>query len=390
MARFYPLCFALLVTPGLAAQSATHVVDSSGAPGTDFTDLGSAIAAARNGDVLYVRRYDINLPPLTWAWISLAGKGLTIVADEGVNRPWIDAITVTGLSVDDFVLLQGLEPSRSFSGAGTWSQNEGVLWFEDCSLHYESASTKASDCAAVVLKGCDVSQYLGTISPFLTTDSGVFVHGSRVDSWDGQFAIEARNSALELVGSQLIGHEGFVASPAFCEGVNGGSALSLTRSLARRLDSTLVAGAGFAGDDQCGPGRDGVELRVDGQSTLTDLPGFAKSYALLSPIREDESLQATLTGSPGDRVWLLASRTPGHGFAAPQLQGSILLGAPWKVAARATLPASGSLSVQLPAPRLASGEESRVYFSQAVVRDATTGHFVVSAPSALVVLDETF
>lgn len=378
-------CIALSVPALHAAQTETHVVDTSGAPGTDFAELAAAVAAAGNGDVIFVRRYDI---PSFQPPIVLAGKGLTIVGEAGPNPPRIPALSVTGLAADDFFLLQGVQPNRSFEGSGTSWLNEGVIWFERCLLSFDGLPG-AHDCAAAVLVGTDVLQGpLGGAPSFQARNSRVFLHGSRVFSVDGGFALEASNSVLELHGSQLIGMDATEPGIAFCEGANGGSALSLTRSLARRLDTTLVAGAGFVGDDQCGPGRDGVELRSEPSSSLIDLQGSATSYALQSPVREDESIQATLTGTPGDQVWLLASRTPGHGFGTVGLQDSLVLGAPWQVVARARLPASGSLSVQLPAPQLAGGEESRVYFSQAVVRSATTGRFVVSTASALVVLDE--
>jgi hypothetical protein len=49
------------------------------------------------------------------------------------------------------------------------------------------------------------------------------------------------------------------------------------------------------------------------------------------------------------------------------------------------VPASGEFSFQYAAPRFAA--PARIYYCQAVFRDASSGRHVVSAPTALVRLD---
>lgn len=54
--------------------AATYIVDVANGPGTDFVDLRRAIASARDGDVLLVRRG-------SYGSIEVTGKGLTIVGN---------------------------------------------------------------------------------------------------------------------------------------------------------------------------------------------------------------------------------------------------------------------------------------------------------------------
>src|SRR5262245_45261380 len=72
-------------SPALA-QGKVWVVDDSGGPGVDFTDLPPAIAAASSGDVLLLRSGTYSKPVLA--------KGLTLQADQGA------AVTVAGLQVE--------------------------------------------------------------------------------------------------------------------------------------------------------------------------------------------------------------------------------------------------------------------------------------------------
>jgi len=55
-----------------------------------------------------------------------------------------------------------------------------------------------------------------------------------------------------------------------------------------------------------------------------------------------------------------------------------------------TLPANGRQVVARAAPQLAPGQESLVVFFQAFFLDAAGSRFVISSPSALVLLDEGF
>ena len=111
---------------------------------------------------------------------------------------------------------------------------------------------------------------------------------------------------------------------------------------------------------------------------------------MVSPVREDELLQATFTGKPGDRVWIVYSMVPGSGLASARWDGRLVLGSPRAGFFVGTIDGSGSLVFQTAAPDLPSGVESAIFFLQGLFRDTGTRRFVTSAPSAMVLLDSAF
>ncbi len=104
-------------------------------------------------------------------------------------------------------------------------------------------------------------------------------------------------------------------------------------------------------------------------------------------MRENETIQVTLAGKPGDRVWLRYSTRPGTGLSSPFFDGEFVLASPHAGFFVGTLPPSGSFLLAAPAFDLAAGVESAVLFVQSLFRDVDTGRLVVSSPSTLVVLD---
>ena len=64
-------------------------------------------------------------------------------------------------------------------------------------------------------------------------------------------------------------------------------------------------------------------------------------------------------------------------------------GEPSSLALVGTIPPSGVLDLTIFAPDLPTGWASTSFYCQAVLRDVDTHRFVVSAPSALVLLDDS-
>src|SRR5262245_45172512 len=89
----------------IAAQGQVLVVDAAGGPGSDFTDVPSAVSAAVDGDVLLVRSGSYLVDELA---IALDGKGLTLVADSGASVA-VGSLDVQDLPAGHFTLLQGLD-----------------------------------------------------------------------------------------------------------------------------------------------------------------------------------------------------------------------------------------------------------------------------------------
>ena len=85
-----------------SVQADVLVVDSSGGPGWDFTDLPPAVAAAAEGDIVLVREG-------TYQGFTL-DKGLTITAEEGDVVELVGSIVVEGLPSGSTATLVGLRP----------------------------------------------------------------------------------------------------------------------------------------------------------------------------------------------------------------------------------------------------------------------------------------
>ena len=96
------LCL-LALAASASAQSRTWIVDASNGPGTHFTDLPPAIAAASDGDVVVVRAG-------TYGAFS-TGKALAVLGAAGASvaaSPTAPAVEATGLPAGRTFALKGL------------------------------------------------------------------------------------------------------------------------------------------------------------------------------------------------------------------------------------------------------------------------------------------
>src|SRR5262245_12314469 len=65
----------LLLAIALSVPQSTWIVDRANGPGTNYTDLPPAVAAAAHGDTIFVRRSPTNGP---YSPFQVTGKALTI------------------------------------------------------------------------------------------------------------------------------------------------------------------------------------------------------------------------------------------------------------------------------------------------------------------------
>lgn len=386
------LALALLAVP----QGQVHVVDAAGGAGSDFTTLGAAVGAAAERDVVLVRAGDYFDDGFGTEGIFLDGKGIAVVAEPGAavrtTHAWVRNLAVTSQ-----VLVQGV----TFTSQGIVADLDddlGPIWFERCAFQPQfdlvSGGVLPASCAAVVLSRCDLFAV-----PLIVPSTALRAQDSRLHLFDSAVqgmatsglsaAVELQQgSFLELFGSSVHGGDGAPGNALFCNGRDGGDALSLAdASTLVTLDSVLAGGAGGPPfSDACDPGADGQDLVVvDG--TVVPLAGSARSLDISSPVRTDQMVVATFTGLPGDRVWLRYSFSAGTGISSHLYDGENLLGTPRFRAFTATIPASGTLVVIGPPPQLPAGQESLIAYCQAFFLDAAGQRFVISSPSALVLLD---
>jgi hypothetical protein len=174
-------------------------------------------------------------------------------------------------------------------------------------------------------------------------------------------------------------------------GGDGGDGIRLNYgSNAFLLDDALVRGVGGGagnGPESYG-GEDGNALSTDAGSTATYLPGPSRHFVLATPVRGNTPANLILTGVPGEQVQLLMSRKAGHHFDLTE-KGVVLLGSRIRTLSIGVVPASGTLSTQIPVPSLDPGFESTVLHMQARFIDAQ-GNAVLSGPNSMVVLSHLF
>jgi hypothetical protein len=378
----------------LAAQGAVHVVDAAGGPGSEFTTLSDAIAAAQDGDLLLVRTGDYAERP------RIAGKALVVVAERDAQVRVTLGLDVTDTAAGEVVLVRGLtlymDQFLAVLGgrAAEVQRCNGAVWFEDCAfdargnlLYGFAGSVLLHAATNVVLTDCRVARPFGApIAPHVTAlearaRSRVHVLASEVSGMVGDAAIRLNASELELTRSSASGEDGddcFI--PTCCE--PGGDAVVLENTSFAVLRDSVVQG-GEGGDPGCADGEDLLTLG----GLASSVAGGSQRLALESPVREGELVAVTLHGSPGDRVWIRLALAPAPGAAPAVMDGELLLSAPIVNHRAGLVPASGSLTLNAPAPALAAGVEGQAFYLQAIVRSAASGRFQASVPSTLVVLD---
>lgn len=111
---------------------------------------------------------------------------------------------------------------------------------------------------------------------------------------------------------------------------------------------------------------------------MTTFPGSARSLVAPALASDGAVVQATIRGTPGSTVWTLRSPAPESVFST-LLYGTVAVGASPRTTFAGTLPASGTLAVDLALPPLAPGQAFASWIVQSLQNDGTVPY--VSSPS---------
>ena len=400
-----------LLALALPLQSQVWIVDDSGGPGVDFTDLPPAIAAASGGDVLLIRSGVYSE--------VLLNRGLTLQADEGA------VVNVAGLRIEsvpagDHVVVAGLTvPSFAWiSGCGA------KVWIEDCRFeppdgtsagHVQPAIT-VLDCADVVLVdtvaiGRDPYPLASAFdappaTPGLrTTNSSVHVFECSFEGGDGEWlegtvfstiwvemdpAAGAEHESGELVAlaSSFVGGNGHWSIDPYGTCVDGSGAAGVSALAPIHVrDCQLVGGAGGFGGVfvTCPVGLDGPPwsgvppVELAGEYVTLDIP---------SPIRENGTFDLTLSGSPGV-VAVVGIGVSQEAILVTPWGGSLAIQGPYIILPPIAIPDSGTVTETLPLLDLGPSVESLTFFGQVAALDPV-GAFTVNDASVTVLLDDQF
>lgn len=329
----------------LAAQ--TYVVDAANGPGTQFTDLPAAVAAAPDGATLIVRAG-------AYGPIDLDGKGLTIVGGPGVmlNSILAPAIQVKNLAAHQSFALRGAFMGWAFQSVqADFVNNAGRVLLQEFSYSNATSPFLASwgspppkgirivNCAQVLLHGCVVS-----------ANDAVDASGSRVDiegctlagtgtitvvyhqpAFGGTPGLKLANSVVRIAASSVTGGPGPAPSLPPAVGVQmTGSSVFLGAG------ASLVAGApinfGMPVSAISGTGT----LVQDPQATIVALGGANTISGAVTAAtrpwpsvtssggRVGTSAQASVRGATGELVLLCVS-FPASPWTDPRVQGQLWL-----------------------------------------------------------------
>ncbi len=396
MQLFLRALFVFLVSSPATAVTDVLVVAADGSG--DFTDLPLAVGGAAAGDTLLVKAG-------TYSGFSVTGKGLVITAELGATPVVAGKVTVAGVGGGATLVLDGLSVTPAAGRAFEASSCAGTLWLEDCTLLAGPGfpTLPFDDCVGIDVDDCDAVVLLRTVATagdsFGLLPNGLQANDSEVHAYDCTFTGDLHSPGGR--GASLDGGFLFASGTTFrggdgedgsggpfggCDGENGGHALQLVNATADTMDCTFEPGQGGLAFGGCFDGSDGEDVSTLG-STHTTIAGFARSFAVDSPIREGNDAVLSYAGKDGDLVIALFSLAVQPSYD-PALRGTLLPAFPPALFTLGVA-VTGSLTVNVPVGPLPVGLDSLAVPLQAGVV-TSTGALVLGAGTKLVVLDGAF
>ncbi len=206
------------------------IVDANNGPGTHFTDIPAAVAAAQSGDTILVRAGNYSPFAISGKALTIRGAAASVTRVFGFgSSPTVISSTPPGTTV----ALRGLRFEATNLGAGLTAQNNARVVLTDCqflggynaptfaSLRVDGAEVHASRCS---FQGGGSS---GSFSPGYGSVAVIVANGAR-------FAADAST----LVGGQ--GTTGFLGSIAGT--ATGGNGLEITNAFAMLTHCSCIGG----------------------------------------------------------------------------------------------------------------------------------------------------
>lgn len=399
----------LVVIAGLACvgRADVLVVAPSGAP---YSDIGTAVNAAQDGDVVLVRGG-------SYSGVFVSNKSVTIIGEAGADiRP--GGIFITGIAASQQVTIAGLR-SASTGGSLECSGCDGPVRIVDSSFGGETFTTLnypplptvyVNSCRDVAFTSCRIegfedAQHGGSLGMYIRESvvslSNTVVRGGRGadgDPWfmngvgnspgrNGLEGIECRSSTLFVAACRITGGRGGPGLNGVCgdpvdaasPGGPGGLGIfasylqSGELSTVRLLDSVVQGGlGGLGGANACasarnGPPGSGYASGPFGSPQIEVLTGSARSMSPIACASEGGALHLSFSGLPGDRAYLGISTGSSYAYV-PTLHGPLLvLDLPLRAKFIGVLDAGGHLETQLPVTELGPGVQAIVRQAQGIL-----------------------
>ncbi len=374
------LVVAPFVLSAAMAQS-VYVVDDDGGIGI-FSELQDAINTASVGDVVLVKSGTYSLPHHSMSY--QVTRGISVVADLGASVSVDATFSVRDLPAGETARVRGLQLSRSLAIVNCF----GTAWIEDCTVQAATFPVGASGCTvsnsdAVVMQRCSIAG--ATFTNAGNPGSGIFVNGSTLHAYDSTFT-----GGTDITGGFLPGpgapgmflNESFVfAQDCECFGGGGGDAilfqgcnpggaggagvdLFTASSTFLHRNTATVGGPGGTAIPGCPAGANGLGIAAVAGSMVTALTSSAALLEVPGPAREQQPLSLDVTATAGDSIALGISIAAQPLYFAP-FTSTLLLDASLQAVAIGTVPASGTLSLNLTSSALPTGVDATTLYLQA-------------------------
>jgi hypothetical protein len=381
--------FLALVATSPFAAATTWIVDVNNGPGTDFTQISSAIVAVSAGDTLLVR---------TGSYATFVlDKQLAIVAVGAVSFPHA---TVQNLPAGSTTVLADLYAFDGFEAL----DNAGALMLDGISCGNQPVAITNS--ADVRFRRLNASYGMTCSSSRVEiADSTIVGHDGQPcmcciyphTGGPGQIALSVSGGEVHVARSTAIGGQGGAAScveigGCDTDGGNGGAGIALTSSarlvLSGTVDEFLQGGAG--GSSSCIGGSHGVagaalsigassEARVSGESLIGGIANLGGTLA--SPSPDDPTLVALDAPSAGNNFTLRVRGPAGATCDIVLGRRPIIVGTPAldeeeltpvnRVFHLGVIPANGTVSLNYPISPSWSPGFSVVFQGRLVVSGST-------------------
>jgi hypothetical protein len=371
-----PRSASLVLAMGLATMStasASGIRIASNPPSQGFTTMQAAIDAAQEGDVLLVQ-------PGTYGSAVLDGKSLSILAMP-TGTPHMGGLSVINIGSTQKVVVSGLTMDAVTTPGVSLSNDAGDVRFQNCVFHGGRTAVNGSQgtdyfglpgidvqsSMRVVLSNCqstggNASAYDGDNGQ--GGGSGILAQGSNVVLYEGTYhggngsdvtnpggnggdACHVNTCGFFASGTTFIGGTAGRSDYIGCTyGGAGGDGIDATNSQAQVLDVTLQpAGQGYSTCGSAWFGPAGVPIRNTGGIVFT-IPGTHRTLRTLAFASDASNTHITVTGQSGDRFYMARSFDMGFSFENA-FHGAWMLSPTARAVARATIPASGVLTMQV-------------------------------------------
>jgi hypothetical protein len=338
---------------------------------------------------------------------------------------------VANLAAGQRCLLSGFHVSTA-TGPGLFAHdNAGSLRCESITNTFLATfvpcdAVSISQCQDVALSRCTLAgspgrplfnSYVNPGQGLTTLASNVAVYDCSVqggDGTDGHIGDEGLPVSPSLVaagcsidgghifcsGSSITGGFGGNGYSASCgmfhygggAGANGAAGLVVLSGTATVLDTPLVGGQGGAGGGPapaCSqPGGPSGAAGPGSTGLVTFLPGARKTLVASTLVREQAQLDVSITGPPGESVWLRVARDPSWTFTGAR-KGVTLVGAQARNIFLGTISSSGDLQASFPIGELGPGVQSSTLYLQAACIDPA-GRTTLTGSDFVVLLDQAF